>query len=90
MIFVSIGYLYEQDLELTPLILPDRANLCGRGHPKIDPFHTKSFVFPFEICKYSESKPISNCCFCFFVGSYLISDEASWWIIFLLSHGRIQ
>ena len=32
----------EQDLELTPPILPDRANLCGRGHPKIDQFHTKS------------------------------------------------
>ena len=33
----------EQDLELTPPILPDRANLCGRGHPKVDQFHTKSF-----------------------------------------------
>ena len=44
----SIGYLYEQDLELTPPILPDRANLCGRGHPKIDQFHTKSFFSPLK------------------------------------------
>ena len=35
-----IGYLCEQDLELTPPILPGRANFCGRGHPKIDQFHT--------------------------------------------------
>ena len=41
----SIGYLCEQDLELTPPILPNRANLCGRGHPKIDQLHTKSFFF---------------------------------------------
>ena len=41
----SIGYMCEQDLELTPPILPDRANLCGRGHPKVDQFHTKSFYF---------------------------------------------
>ena len=41
----SIEYLCEQDLELTPPILPDRANLCGRGHPKIDQFHTKSLLF---------------------------------------------
>ena len=36
----SIGCLCKQDLELTPPILPDRANFCGRGHPKIDLFHT--------------------------------------------------
>ena len=52
----------EQDLELTPPILPDRANFCGRGHPKIDLFHTNIlffikifvFLFPFQcrsICK---------------------------------------
>ena len=58
----SIGFLCKQDLELTPPILPDRANFCGRGHPKIDLFHTnilffiKIFVFYFvsngkSICK---------------------------------------
>ena len=35
----------EQDLELTPPILPDRANLCGRGHPKVDQFHTNIIFF---------------------------------------------
>ena len=44
----SIGYLCEQDLELTPPILPDRANLCGRGHSKIDQFHTKTHFIPLK------------------------------------------
>ena len=43
----------EQDLELTPPILPDRANLCGRGHPKVDQFHTKSFLK--SICNWLEN-----------------------------------
>ena len=51
----SIGYLCEQDLELTPPILPDRANLCGRGHPKIDQLHTKSLFF---------GKNIKSICHC--------------------------
>ena len=51
----SIGYLCEQDLELTPPILPDRANLCGRGHPKIDQFQTIPFFFGKNI------KSICNC-----------------------------
>ena len=48
----SIGYLCEQDLELTPPILPDRANLCGRRHPKIDQFHIKSLFFGKNLKKY--------------------------------------
>ena len=44
----SIGYLCEQDLELTPPILPDRVNLCGRGHPKIDQFHINTHFFPLK------------------------------------------
>ena len=44
----------EQDLELTPPILPDRANLCGRGHPKIDQFHTIFFVRTKNICNWLE------------------------------------
>ena len=44
----SIGYLCEQDLELTPPILPDRANLCGRGHSKIDQFHTNTHFSPLK------------------------------------------
>ena len=44
----SIGYLCEQDLELTPPILPDRANLCGKGHSKIDQFHTNTHFFPLK------------------------------------------
>ena len=53
----SIGYLCEQDLELTTPILPDRANLCGRGHPKIDQFHTKFLFFFFG----KNIKSICNC-----------------------------
>ena len=55
-LIISIGYLCEQDLELTPPILSDRANLCERGHPKINQFHTKS---PFFFGK--NIKSICNC-----------------------------
>ena len=49
----SIGYLCEKDLELTPPILPDRANFCGRGvNPchlvqSLHPTSQNSFIFGF-------------------------------------------